>query len=70
MSSMISLNYPQLFLIVIFLGYMAWQVWKQGIRTGAERAVTKLHELKIIAFDNVGNVKPNPFYEEHQKTKN
>jgi len=49
---------------------MAWQVWKQGIRTGAERAVTKLHELKIIAFDNVGNVKPNPFYEEHQKTKN
>lgn len=70
MSSIISLNFPQIIVIGLFLGYLAWQCWKQGIRTGAERAVEQLHRMKIIAFDNRGNVKPNPFWQEDQKTRN
>ena len=32
------------------LGFGAWQVWKQGIRTGAERAVHLMHEI-VLHFD-------------------
>ena len=67
---MISLNTLQVCTLLFLFAYLGWQCWKQGIRTGAERAVEQLHRMKIIAFDNRGNVKPNPFWQEDQKTRN
>lgn len=52
-----------IFSICLFgCGYKAFQI---GIKEGAERTLTKLHETKIIAFDERGNIKPNPFYIPH-----
>tara|TARA_B100001093_G_scaffold198225_1_gene190526 strand:+ start:1796 stop:1993 length:198 start_codon:yes stop_codon:yes gene_type:complete len=49
-----------IFLICIMgCGYQAYHI---GIRAGAEKTITKLHETKIIAFDRKGNITPNPFY--------
>ncbi len=46
----------------IMIGVCAYQSWQLGIREGAERAVKKLHEEKIISIRTNGAIVPNPFY--------
>ena len=49
--------------ILLSAGYGMY-MHKQGIREGAARTVNKLHEMKVICYDNEGNIKPNPFFQE------
>ena len=53
------LEYIIIFICLIGCGYNAYQI---GIRTGAEKTLTKLREERIITFDKFGTIKPNPFY--------
>tara|TARA_Y100000361_G_C10946512_1_gene231512 strand:- start:342 stop:518 length:177 start_codon:yes stop_codon:yes gene_type:complete len=53
----------QIICLVILLGLCAWRSYEIGIREGASRTVDKLHEAKIICYDNKGNIKPNPFFD-------
>jgi hypothetical protein len=49
-------------LVGICISLCAYQSWQLGIREGAERAVKKLHEEKIISIRTNGAIVPNPFY--------
>lgn len=49
-------------LISIASGYACHFAWKSGIREGANRTINILHERKIIAYDNEGEIYPNPFF--------
>ena len=49
------------FCIILWLA--SWQAYSQGVRTGTSATVDKLHEAKIIAFDNEGNIVPNMFFD-------
>lgn len=40
----------------------SYKAYKIGVKEGAEKVLVKLHETKIIAFDDKGEIKPNPFY--------
>ena len=60
----------QIIVIALFGAAFGYNMYHQGIKQGAELCVAKLHEEKIISFDNAGNIRPNPFWEEVQKTKN
>lgn len=40
----------------------AWSSYKIGLREGASNMLDLLHLQKIIAYDNEGNIKPNPFF--------
>jgi len=43
----------------------AWTSYKIGLREGASNMLDLLQKQKIIAYDNEGNVRPNPlFYED------
>jgi len=44
---------------VVGAGYQAFNI---GIREGAERALARLRDDKIITFDRNGHIRPNPFY--------
>jgi hypothetical protein len=60
----------QLIIVALFgLGF-GYHMHKVGIKAGAELCLLKLTEQKIISLDNKGNIRPNPFWEEIQKTKN
>ena len=50
-------------LISIATGFATHYAWKQGIREGANRTISILHENKVIAYDNKGEIYPNPFFE-------
>ena len=41
----------------------SWTAYHQGVRQGTETMLEILHEQKIIAFDEQGNIKPNPFFD-------
>ena len=45
----------------IGLGYSCW---KAGLQAGAEKTIEMLHALKIICYDNKGEIKPNQFWQE------
>ena len=48
----------------MFFGVAAcYEFYRRGLRDGATKTVEKLHEAKIIAFDNKGEIYPNPFFE-------
>ena len=53
------LEYIIIVICLIGCGYNAFQL---GLRSGAERTLTKLREERIITFDKFGTIKPNPFY--------
>ena len=50
-------------LISIATGFATHYAWKQGITEGVARSLQVLHENKIIAYDNKGEIYPNPFFE-------
>jgi len=60
----------QIALSALFGGGFGYHMYKVGLRSGAELCLLKLTEQKIISLDNLGNIRPNPFWEEIQKTKN
>ena len=60
----------QIIIITLFGAGFGYHMYKIGIKEGAEICLIKLTEQKIISLDNKGNIKPNPFWEEFQKTKN
>lgn len=35
---------------------------KEGLKVGAEETINRLHQAKIISYDDKGNIVPNPFY--------
>lgn len=37
--------------------------YKLGLKDGATNALSRLHEAKIISYDNMGNIRPNPFFD-------
>tara|TARA_B100000927_G_C16361281_1_gene427589 strand:+ start:543 stop:719 length:177 start_codon:yes stop_codon:yes gene_type:complete len=52
------------FILLILLAVVScYQCYNAGIKEGAVRTVDKLHEAKIIAFDNEGEIYPNPFFD-------
>ena len=50
----------QIIVIALFGAAFGYNMYHQGIKQGAELCVAKLHEEKIISFDNAGNIRPNP----------
>jgi hypothetical protein len=60
----------QIIIITLFGVFFGHRMYKVGVKEGAEWTLQKLHENKIICYDNKGDIKPNPFWEEIQKTKN
>jgi hypothetical protein len=50
-------------LISLLCGVACYHFYRQGIREGAERTIRVLHENKVIAYDNCGEIYPNPFFE-------
>jgi len=55
------------FIQLICLGILIWysskRAYKLGLREGASNTIDKLHEAKIISYDNMGNIRPNPFFD-------
>tara|TARA_B100000287_G_C20618548_1_gene775039 strand:- start:679 stop:873 length:195 start_codon:yes stop_codon:yes gene_type:complete len=64
------MEFWQIGLLIAFGAGFGYHMYRIGMRAGAEGMIDKLRELKVIAWDNKGNVRPNPFWEEHQKSKN
>lgn len=55
---------PTIFVLIsIATGYACHYAYKQGIQEGVNRSLVILHEKKIIAYDNKGEIYPNPFFE-------
>ena len=55
-------------IILILCGFgLAWSSWKAGLQAGSERTLEVLRRKKIIAYDNKGDLKPNPFWQEDTK---
>ena len=50
-------------LISLLCGYACYHFYKLGIKEGADRTINILHQQKIIAYDNRGEIYPNPFFE-------
>tara|TARA_Y100001937_G_scaffold124926_1_gene190609 strand:- start:898 stop:1086 length:189 start_codon:yes stop_codon:yes gene_type:complete len=52
---------------LVCLGILIWFASKRaydiGVREGAAHTVDKLHKMKIISYDDEGNIKPNPFFD-------
>jgi hypothetical protein len=53
----------QFICLCLLIAGCAYRSYNLGIREGASRTVDKLHEAKIICYDNKGNIKPNPFFD-------
>ena len=51
-------------LIAILIGGASYTSYKIGLKAGAANAIEILHEERIVAFDQAGNIKPNPFYKD------
>lgn len=51
-----------LIIFVICLAGASWQAYRQGIREGCNKTLDKLHDAKIISYDNKGNIVPNSFF--------
>ena len=53
-------------IFILCLAGCSWQSYgigkKAGLTEGTEKALEVLHEQKIIAFDDKGNIIPNPFF--------
>ena len=53
----------QLICLSILISGAAYNAYRIGIRTGTAGTIDKLHELKIISYDDKGNIIPNPFFD-------
>jgi hypothetical protein len=53
----------ELVIFVICLAGASYQAFRIGVREGSARTVDKLHKMKIISYDQVGNIRPNPFFD-------
>lgn len=47
--------------VVFGCGYSCYKI---GLKAGAANAIDVLYQQKIVAFDQAGNIKPNPFYKD------
>lgn len=50
-------------ILILFTIACAYFSFNAGVKDGAARTVDKLHEAKIICYDNKGNIRPNPFFD-------
>ena len=50
-------------IIILAVGGASYQAYKIGIKEGADQCVEKLREMKIIAYDNKGNIVPNKWFD-------
>tara|TARA_B100000085_G_scaffold177063_1_gene161348 strand:+ start:319 stop:495 length:177 start_codon:yes stop_codon:yes gene_type:complete len=50
-----------IFTIVLFAA--TYQAYKIGLREGSEKTIDTLHANKVIRFDHLGNIRPNPFFD-------
>ena len=50
-------------LVSLLCGVACHNFYKLGIREGAESTIKVLHREKVIAYDNTGQIYPNPFFE-------
>lgn len=48
--------------VIVLLG-ASYQAYKIGIREGSEKTIDTLHANKVIRFDHLGNIRPNPFFD-------
>ncbi len=58
------IDLPTFLIFGFCAGGIGYSCFKEGTKQGAEQALNILHQKKIICFDNRGNIKPNPFFEE------
>ena len=49
-------------LLSLVFGLTGHWAYKEGIREGANRTINILHQKKVIAYDNEGEIYPNPFF--------
>jgi len=49
-------------LISLASGWFAHYSYQRGIKEGVNRSLKVLHREKIIAYDNKGEIYPNPFF--------
>ncbi len=64
------MEFWQIAILIAFGAAFGYHMYKVGMKAGAVRCIEKLYELKVISYDNKGEIRPNPFWEEHQKPKN
>jgi len=50
------------FLLSMLTGIACQWCYNKGIREGADRCINMLHQQKVIAYDNKGEIYPNPFF--------
>ena len=55
-------NMEDFIAISLLCGAACVHFYKQGLREGAERCIMALHREKIIAYDDTGEIYPNPFF--------
>ena len=56
------IEYALLAACIVGASYTSYRL---GVRQGSEKTIDKLHSMKVIAFDQKGFIKPNPFYKEN-----
>lgn len=55
---------PSIFILIsVATGFACHYAWQEGIKEGVNRSLQILHKQKIIAYDNKGEIYPNPFFE-------
>lgn len=64
------MEFWQIGLLIAFGAAFGYHMYRMGVKQGAIGMIDQLHKLKVISYDNKGEVRPNPFWEEHQKPKN
>ncbi len=50
-------------IIILAVAGASYRAYQIGIRQGADQCVEKLREMKIIAYDNKGNIVPNKWFD-------
>ena len=55
---------PTIFILIsLASGWFAYYAYNLGIKEGVNRSLQVLRNKKIIAYDNKGEIYPNPFFE-------
>ena len=47
---------------IICLAGSSYQAYRKGLRLGAEFTIDRLHDQRIISYDDKGNIVPNKFF--------
>ena len=62
------MDIPTEVIITMLVGIaFGMSMWKEGKKEGASRLLEILYDQKIIAYDNKGDIKPNPFWQPIQR---